>query len=251
MSWQLAHHPPGHFGESDAVRWALRAAALAVLVGALLYLHGLFHDVSKGPSLQRIRLLNPSAAEVPPPPPPEQQPEPDKKVQEEISAVDQQFAAPGAKGEAGSLGVDSEGDPGNDAFGLAAKPGGRDLTTYPEGSGYGLGVGAGGGGGPGVDINKLNAMFGKEYERRLGSKLAALLTRREDLRHQGYRATAAIWLDGDGRISKAEVLDLAAEPALTSKLNAALIGLATGEAPPKGYRFPIRIRVSSKMDSLP
>ncbi len=246
MSWRLDHHPPGHWGEGEAVRWGVRLGALGLIVAAMILAHGMFHDASTGPSLQRVRLVNPTPS-PPPPPPQEEQPQPEQKVQQEISAVDQQFATPGAAGEAGALGVDSEGDAGSDAFGLAAKPGGRDLSTYPEGSGYGLGSGAGGG--TGVVIERLNANFGKAYEQRLGSRLEALLMKVDLLRHAAWRAEVIVWIDGRGILTRSRTLKLTGQGDVNDLLAQSLRNLDTVEAPPKGYRFPIRVVINSRMET--
>lgn len=241
-----------HYVPPAALVWGARGLALALLAAGALWLHGHAARVGPGPMVQRIALVNPpqsSPAPEPSPTTPDRLP-PDKLAPDAAQAFDS--AAPAAPGEPGPLGVDSEGDAGADSFALAANPGGRELTTYPEGSGYGLGAagstgtGAGSGG-----VARLSAAFLGLYMRRVGSRLESLLARHDELRRQGWRATVAITIDAAGIVRSARVLDDGAiDPALAARLDTALIGMDTGEAPPRP-QDTLRVQIRARMEQGP
>lgn len=239
---QHDHHFVGH----PRLIWAVRLSVLALILVGAWWFHAKVGTLAHGPSMQRVRLLSPQVETAPEPEKPE--PKPEDKLEKPEPDPNQPFdaSAPQAPGEPGSLGVDSEGDAGGDNFGLAAKPGGRELTTYPEGSGYGLGQG-GGGTRTVSAANRLNEAFVGMYMRRLGSRLEDLLARHDELRRANWRTEVSIIIDGKGMIDGAEVLgDL--DPRLADKLRNALLGLNTGEAALRPGK-PIKVLIRSKSEA--
>lgn len=241
---QHDHHRVGH----PRLVWSVRLAALALVLLAGWWLHRQVGQLSRGPSMQRVRLLSP-AAEPLPPEPEKSEPVPEDKLDKPEVDPNQPFdaSAPQAPGEPGALGVDSEGDAGGDNFGLAAKPGGRELTTYPEGSGYGLGQGAGGGGGVTRAVSRLNEAFMGMYMRRLGARLEDQLARHDELRRAAWRAEALVTLDDRG-VVRAVALPATLDAKIAGKLKDALLGLDTGEAPPRAGR-PLKVDIRSRMEA--
>jgi hypothetical protein len=241
---QHDHHRVGH----PRLIWAIRLGVLALILLGAWWFHAQVGTLARGPSMQRVRLLSPQA-EAPPPEPDKPEPQPEEKLDKQEADPNQPFdaSAPQAPGEPGSLGVDSEGDAGADNFGLAAKPGGRELTTYPEGSGYGIGQGGGGGGGVARSVARLNDAFVGLYMRRIGTRLEDQLARRDDLRRQAWHAVVTIIIDEKGIVRSAEVLP-GVEPRLAGRLHDVLVGLDTGEAPLRAGR-EIKVIIRSKMES--
>ncbi|EGD60521.1 hypothetical protein Y88_2811 [Novosphingobium nitrogenifigens DSM 19370] len=236
-----------HFDPSPGLRWLVRGLVLALMAGAGLWFHAHVVPIGHGPAVQRVKLMAPDAT---PPPTPQPTPEPQDQKPDKLDADSTQIldsAAPSAPGQPGPLGVDSEGDAGADSFALAAHPGGRELTTYPEGSGYGLGRGGSGDGVGTGAAGKLNTAFLGLYMRRIGYRLEGLLAHHDELRRQSWRATVAITIDAHGIIRQAQVLDAGGDGPLSGRLNSALVGMDTGEEPPHAGDT-LRILIRSRLE---
>lgn len=176
----------------------------------------------KGP--QQITLIAPP----PPPPPPPQEKPPEPEVKEEVKLEDpepvedlpEEASDEPPAGE--NLGVDAEGGAGGDGFGLIGRKGGRGLLS---------------GGDPFV-----------MYASRLQERIEDSLTGDADVRRKAYSVVARIWVDGRGRIERAELDgstgDRDMDAALERSLNA-LPPLAA--APPPDMPQPIRLRISSRL----
>ena len=110
------------------------------LGGGLLYLLTTDKGGGKKVFVSKVDLVRPNTLpDKPPPPPKEKLPEPEVQKKETIVApqdIAQQTAS--AKGDDkpaadGPLGLDAQGGAGSDGFGLAARKGGRDVTTLGTG----------------------------------------------------------------------------------------------------------------------
>ena len=226
MSWVAVDHSPHHQG-SDGRRWILRGLIIFAVAAGMWWLHGRFSDVTRLPDIQRVVLVNPA-----PPPRPDPPPEPEKQVEERQVETQQQQQVQTPLDNA--LGLNDEGGGVGDDFGLAGKPGGREITTIaPEPP----------------PLAKAIAQQPVPDRRYLGELQLALqfqLNRNEALRKQGYRATIELWLDDDGRITRMRFLQGTGMGDVDERLRAALTGLATG-APPKAYPQPIRVVFESIM----
>ena len=116
----------------------------------------------------------------PPPPPPEVEQPPPPEVQEEVKLPDPEPAddRQRASRRPVTLGLDAEGVAGADAFGLAARKGGRDLLA--------------GGGDGAFDW----------YKNAVGSELIGRLSENQDIRRKRYSVALRLWLAADGRIER-------------------------------------------------
>jgi len=128
------------------------------------------------------------------------------------------------------LGLDAEGG-GADAFGLAAKQGGRDLL-----SGVKIGGDAQG------DAQRF-AYFDSHVER----FLERLLSGDGELRQSSYTAIIDLWVGPRGRIERLELSRSTGNPALDARLMQTLLpAVEIGLSPPEGIPQPIRIRLVSR-----
>jgi periplasmic protein TonB len=213
------------FAEEFRESWTSRLKALAVpgailfvIVGAILYF---LHDTAgirrEAPPLPTLVATLPPPP--PPPPPPKQQPEVEKKI-EEPKPVDQQpktaNSAPKTITEAGPA------QAGSDAFGIQAGSGDGD-------------VGSGGGFG---DAN---------YTRYLGSALQQTIQNDDRINHQVFTADMAVWVNPDGRVTRATVLKSSGDPKIDEDLVTALQDMpALDEPPPTDLEFPQRVRIEGR-----
>lgn len=183
-------------------------------------------------TVQQITVLQPPP---PPPPPPVQKP-PEPEVKEEKieepepepekepeQAPEQSEEPPGDQ-----LGVDADGGAGSDAFGLAARKGGRSLLGGTAGS--------------------VIHWYGGQVRQTLVDELHALL---EDTpaRKTGYSATLEIWIGPDGRLSRAELAGSSGKPEVDQAIRNALprLRLAMPKPPPENMPQPVKIRVTSRI----
>lgn len=193
---------------------AVTAIILSLLSGA---------DGPKRAPVHNVTLLRPP----PPPPPPkaeEKPPEPELKKEEvkvpQPETPDQPADNQPPAGE--QLGLDAEGGAGGDGFGLAARKGGRDITS----------LGAGGFGG-----------FAATLQRHLQDELA----KQERLRREDYRAVIKLWIAPDGSIQRYELAASTGNPATDEQLRAALSRLPPLRAPPpEEMPQPVRLRITSR-----
>lgn len=184
------------------------------------------------PTVQQIAILKP-----PPPPPPKVEerppPPPMKKEEVKLPEPEKQPQPNEAKDEppAGkNLGVDADGGPGGDSFGLVGRKGGRDLLSIgPEG-------------GKGADRQRY-AFFTQRLQQHLQDQLA----REEQLRTRDYRAVVRIWLGPDGRVQRVELVDGTGHQETDAALRAALGRMPSlAEGPPEAMPQPVRLRITSR-----
>jgi protein TonB len=206
---------------------------LSLVVATAVYLmKDLFQ---KGPQTKRVvQQISVVQPPPPPPPPPEQKPpepevkeekieEPEPEKEPEPAPEQAEEAPPGEQ-----LGVDGEGSAGSDAFGLAARKGGRSLL----------------GGTPGSVI----LWYGGQIKRVLDSELHALL---EDThaKKASYAVMLDIWITPDGRLERAELAGASGKPEVDQAIRAALpkLRLALQKPPPGNMPQPVRVRLTSRI----
>jgi periplasmic protein TonB len=212
-------------------RATLRAAVpvvLGLVVLALLALgvHRLIKDSAapKKRAVQQISLVKP-----PLPPKPEKPPEPEKKeqVKQEIRTPEpEKDDSPPPPSE--QLGVDAKGVAGNDAFGLAGRPGGRDITTIGPGVGTGSGRG--------------NAFYASQLQ----SELQEALNGNEGLRAAEYRAQVSLWLSPEGNVTRVEIAGSTGNAEIDKRLRATLREAKRLKPPPEGLAQPIRLELAAR-----
>ncbi|HMK84696.1 MAG TPA: TonB family protein, partial [Steroidobacteraceae bacterium] len=180
----------------------------------------------------------------PPPPPPEEKKAPDEPPPPP-SALDTSTSTEAdgsASGESpgpaagpglpatGPLGMNEGGEAGGDAFGLAARRGGRELLlTAP----------AGGAGNP-------TARF-TEFAGLLQSHLESELNRIETLRESCYSVKVEVRVDAGGSLESVKIRSSTGVAALDAKIKAALLGLGPMSAsPPADMPWPVGLRIVSR-----
>ncbi|SMF95134.1 TonB family C-terminal domain-containing protein [Methylomagnum ishizawai] len=210
----------------------LIGVGLSVLIAVGVFL--LKDLFQKGPQTKRV-VQQISVVQPPPPPPPEQKPpepevkeekieEPEPEPEKEPEPAPEADAAPPGE----QLGVDGEGSAGSDAFGLAARKGGRSLL----------------GGTPGSLIH----WYGGQVSHQLETELHALL---EDThaRKSSYAVMLDIWIGPDGRLSRAELTRGSGKPEVDQAIRDALpkLKLALQKPPPENMPQPVKIRLTSRI----
>lgn len=218
--------------------WAL-AALLLPLAGWLVVK---FFSLQTEPEIKhkvaQIQIVRPPPPPPPPPKPPEKIPEP-PKIKEEVK-IDPPKPVDAPKPEPtpeapppGPLGVDAAGTGPGDAFGLAGRPGGRDVTLGGSGSG---GTTIGGGGG------LATTLFANGVARQIAQELG----RAGALRNVEYRVDLRVWLDRDGRIERHEITRSSGDPAVDRLIADGLSHVsAVRQSMPENLKQPLRIRVTS------
>jgi periplasmic protein TonB len=212
-------------------RWLKFGAAAAVLVLlALAVRHFASSTVGVRKEAPRVATITPLP---PPPPPPKERPPEPKKVEEQVRPVPEKpldtpqkpVDAPKLSADvAKQVTMDAEGQAGNDAFNIGA------------GDGTGM-VGAGGGTGTGTG----------SYSQYLGYAIQQAIQRDERVNRLAFEVNADIWLDAEGRLSKAQLVDSSGNPATDDALLAVLRAMPRIDvAPPVTLHFPLRISIRGK-----
>jgi len=185
-------------------------------------------------TVQKISLVKP-----PPPKPEEKPPEPEKMEeikesrQEEVQldappTPDQpqdQGPPPGEQ-----LGLDAEGGAGGDAFGLAARKGGRDITTLGS---------LGSGGGSGGDREGW-------YGRLISRHFEESLRRSKRLQGTNYQVIVQVWFDG-GTVRRVRLTRGSGNPETDAAIQEEIMALPPlREMLPEDLPQPVRVRVASR-----
>lgn len=206
------------------------AVTLAVAVGgSLLWLK---HSQEKPRHAKRIVQHVTLIAPPPPPPPPEKKPPEPEPREEPIEPPEPRERPVKAPEEAEKpaeerLGLDAEGDAGGDPFGLEARRGGRALLSRS----------------PGSSILWFKGRIESGVESRMQSLLASTAARKSD-----YSVTLDIWVDGNGRIVRAELSSASGKPEMDAALRNALSRLdLVVDRPPENMPQPVKIRLISKI----
>lgn len=178
-------------------------------------------------------LLLPPPPPPPPPPPQEQPPEPvemDKPVPVETPSPQKApDEAPAA------VSINAAGEAGSDAFGLQSGSG----TGMGAANSTGTGTGPAGGGGV------IDNFYGRNLARALQDKV------QDDRRlaRQIFTAQFNIWIDGSGRVTRAQILRGSSDDKRDTALKALLEGVAGLEPPPASIKFPQKIAVQGRRSS--
>jgi protein TonB len=196
--------------------FAVPGAILAVIASVVFYF---LHDTAgirrEAPPLPTLIATLPPP---PPPPPPKQQPEPEKKIEEQ-KPIEQPKAVDNSPK---PVTINGPAQAGSDAFNVGAGSGGGDV-----GSGSGLGDAS--------------------YTHYLGSALQQTIQSDDKLNHLVFSADMAVWVDENGRVTRAAVLKTSGDNTIDQDLVAALEQMpALDEPPPTTLQFPQRVRVEGR-----
>ena len=197
----------------------MRLLVLAALVAACLAAC----DSSKPrkPQVQQISLVKP------PLPPKLEKPPEEKKEEVKQDIPPPEDVKDDSPPPAEDLGLDAKGVAGSDGFGLAGRPGGRDITTIGA---TGTGTGAG-------------RAF---YANQLQSELQDALNRDDKLRSAQYRARVSLWLSAEGNVTKVEIAGSTGDADLDRLLQATLAKARRLKPPPEGLAQPIRVELVAR-----
>lgn len=178
---------------------------------------------------QSVDLLPPPPP--PPPPPPEEikPPEPTEAPTPDPTPTPAPDPTPEAPA---PMSIDAPATAGSDAFGMRAGAGGGMGSPGSVGTCVGPNCGRGAGGGGGV-----SDAFYRQY---LSSALQNALRRDRAINRERFTMTVLIWVDGGGRVTRAEMQSGTGNDALDEKIIASLRSVASLRAPQPGVQFPQR-----------
>jgi len=185
-------------------------------------------DKPERPRVQQISLVKP-----PPPRPEIKPPEPKiEEIKDNREEVKLDEATPDeARNDDGpppgeQLGLDADGAAGGDAFGLAARRGGRDITTL--------------GGGGGGDREAW-------YARAISRHLEEGLRRAKALQGASYQVQVQLWFDDGGAVQRVRLVRGSGNAETDERLREEILGLPPlRDAIPADLQQPIRVRVTSR-----
>ncbi len=214
--------------------WVARAAlgiGLLSFVGVVAWgAYSLLSDTkTTKKQVVQISLLKPPPP--PPPPPPEQKP-PEPEVKEEVKLPEPEPPPEAARDEAPppgeQLGLDANGSGSGDAFGLAARKGGTDITKLGGPSGLG---------------RSQAAWFAGLVQ----SHLVAQLSKEGKLRRSDYRVDLRVWFAPDGRIERFELLDSTGNKEVDEQIKLVLQSMPPlKQPPPADLPQPVKLRLTSR-----
>ncbi len=210
--------------QRQAPKLAAGAFILLVMTGMALFVHHMLNSSGEGrkPLIQQITLVRP-----PPPPPPKVEEKPPPKEEVKIPEPKPlESPKPDNAPPAKNLGVDAQGGPGSDNFGLVGNKGGQDI------------IGGQGGG----------SRFGW-YSTVVQQGIYAALQKEKALRESSYRVVVKLWLDKTGHVERVELGGSTGSTQIDEALKAALQRMKPmSEAPPDDLPQPVQIRVTSRRD---
>lgn len=229
-------------GKRRTLRSRLPALAgllfMALFTAGVIWLVKGFIDNAEPPEKTRVQKI--SLVKPPPPRPDEKPPEPEKLEQEQPREDEVQLDAPTPDqpqdegpppGE--QLGLDADGSGGGDGFGLAARKGGRDITTL--------------GGGPKAVQGNPWAWYDAVLNESMNSAFQNALTREKALKDKNYKVIVKVWIDPSGRITRTSLVDSTGDTRADEVLKDALRDMrALREGPPADMPQPVKIRVTSR-----
>lgn len=201
----------------------LGALAVSTLgVGAFALMRNFLQSTPAPPKklVQQIQLIRP------PPPPPDLPPPPPPPPEEKVTVPDPQDKpdpTPSNEPPPGEqLGLDAEGAAGGDAFGLAARPGGRDLLAS-GGSAYAW------------------------YAGLLKTEILGQLSNEKRARTGEYTVIVRVWVRNDGTVDRVRIAESSGNRERDQAIEAALSRITRlSQAPPTDMPEPISLRIVSR-----
>lgn len=178
-------------------------------------------------------LLLPPPPPPPPPPPQEKPPEPVETTKPVPVETPTPTPAKAADAPA-AVAIDAAATGAGDDFGL-------------KGGGPG---GMGGAGATGTGTGAAGGISDSFYGQNLRNALQQRIQDADGINRQVFSADFAVWVDGGGRVTKAELLRSSGDAKRDQKLLALLQATNDLDAPPASIRFPARITVRGKKSSL-
>lgn len=211
----------------NAHPWLLRTVIVAIALMIAFYVRSRIGDaeyrIIQEP--QRLTLLDDDPLE-----PLEEQIELEPETQEDAvqlqeSEATDQDADESAASAGDVLGLDATGVAGSDAFGLAARRGGRNLLESGNGSSLGC------------------EWYASALTSELHERLLPLLEERGDLRRSAYSVIMRLWLAPDGRVTRYTVTSTG-DAGLDRQLRSAMQDFERVTTPPPAdMPQPVRVRL--------
>jgi periplasmic protein TonB len=189
-------------------------------VGAIALMRNFLQSTALPPKplVQEIHLIRP------PPPPPDLPPPPPPPPEEKVVVPDQAKPDPTPSNEpppGDQLGLDAQGTAGGDAFGLAARPGGRDLLAS-GGSAY--------------------AWYGGLVKNEILEQLGNLKPRGGQ-----HAVDVRIWVRDDGTVERVRITEASGDSAWDRAIQVALSRMTRiSQPPPADMPQPISLRIVSR-----
>jgi periplasmic protein TonB len=209
-------------------RWLPRIVGVAVLLGiGVMIWHLAGSKVGVRREAPRIATITPLP---PPPPPPKEKPPEPRKVEEDKQTVDKPepmkpVDAPKTTNDvAKQVTINSDAQAGSDAFNIGA------------GAGGGM-VGSGGGTGNGTG----------SYDQYLGYAIQQAVQRDERVNRLVFDVRVDIWMDADGRLTKATLVGSTGNDKTDEALAEALRAMPRIDTPPPpATHFPLRVSIRGR-----
>ncbi len=203
----------------------IAAAVVLAIVGMIWHMAGSKVGVRR--EAPRIATITPLP---PPPPPPKEKPPEPKKLEEEKQVVDKAeplkpVDAPKQTNDvAKQVTINSDAQAGSDAFNIGA------------GSGGGM-VGSGGGTGTGTG----------SYDQYLGYAIQQAIQRDERVNRLVFDVRVDIWMDADGRLTKATMVGSTGNDTTDTAIADALRAMPRIDTPPPATtHFPLRVSIRGR-----
>jgi len=210
----------------------LGAALLAAVVYGIWSLSNATVGKEKPAPPTTTALLLPPPPLPPPPPPQEQPPEPVESAK--AVPVDSPTPAPAKTDTPAAMAIDAAPTGAGDSFGL-------------QGGGPG---GMGGVGSNGTGTGAAGGISDAFYGQNLRNALQQRIQDQDAINRQVFSADFAVWVDGRGRVTKAELLRSSGDSKRDQRLVVILEATNDLDAPPASIRFPARITVRGRKSSL-
>ncbi|QGP80467.1 energy transducer TonB family protein [Sphingobium sp. CAP-1] len=213
-------------------RFAVPVILLAVMVALGLWVWSGMDSrtgVARPPQpATTVDLLPPPPPPPPPPPDEVKPPEPTEAPTPDPTPSPSPDPTPEAPA---PMSINAPATAGSDAFGMQAGSGGGMGSPGSTGTciGPNCGHGAGGGG--------ISDTFYRQY---LSAALQNALRRDKAINRERFTMTVLIWVDGSGRVTRAEAVDGTGDATLDQKVVASLRTVASLRAPQPGIQFPQR-----------
>jgi periplasmic protein TonB len=216
------------------VHWPALAAVVVLAAVTAAVFAGLDRPATRNSAAvpQRVALVDPPQA-VRPPAPREEVALPESSSAGEEALIDDVLGdvvddGPPALDDA--LGLEGDAEAGFDAFGLRAKRGGRDimLDVQPRG-------------------RPFNAGAVTAFASRLATALESDLSGVPELRTTDYEIKLRVWVDGEGRVSRCEMLGTTGDRAVDARLDQAMDRTRVCVGPPPAeFPNPVVLLVRSR-----
>jgi periplasmic protein TonB len=230
------HGPrPGPSGRRPSLPIPRFAWAVAALLGlaVLTWLVWLWANDTAG--VRRQVAKQEMIIPLPPPPPPEETPEPEPEPEPEEAVEPEPEPEPTpveeptpdeppspAEDISDAMQIDGEAQAGSDAFNIAAGGGGG-----MGGSGAGVG----------------NATYG-QY---LSYAFQKALRENRSIRNLSYRVEVNLWLDGNGQVTRVQLLESSGDEDVDEKVIAALRDIQPlDQTPPASLTLPVRMSLQGR-----